>query len=110
LGSCCVRFFTFGLGAIAGPLLTGWAMQGLGPFAFWLVLGGIVSAIELYAIHHMTQCLTTPVDETESYLDVLPTPSILMVEAAGTWVTEQAEADNEATERSEVEHEANKYF
>ena len=32
--------FTFGLGAIAGPLITGWAMQGFGPFAFWLVLVG----------------------------------------------------------------------
>ncbi|EBA07210.1 hypothetical protein SSE37_06224 [Sagittula stellata E-37] len=30
--------FTFGLGAIAGPLITGYAMQVFGPYAFWLVL------------------------------------------------------------------------
>jgi MFS family permease len=39
--------FTFGLGAIAGPLITGSAMQQLGPFAFWLVLGATFGAIAL---------------------------------------------------------------
>ena len=37
--------FTFGLGAIVGPLLTGWAMERFGPFAFWLVLGATFGAI-----------------------------------------------------------------
>ena len=100
--------FTFGLGAIAGPLLTGWAMQGFGPFAFWLVLGGTFSGIALYALYRMTQRSATPVDETDSYLGVLPTTSALVVEAAGTWATEQAEVENEASERAEIEPEDNK--
>ncbi|MGC9368890.1 MAG: MFS transporter [Paracoccaceae bacterium] len=92
--------FTFGLGAIAGPLATGWAMQGLGPFAFWLVLGATFGGIALYALYRMTQRTLVPVDETESYLGVLPTASPVAVEAAGAWAAEQAEADREGDPQS----------
>jgi len=92
--------FTFGMGAIAGPLITGWAMQGLGPFAFWLVLGATFCAIALYALYRMTQRAIVPVDETQSYLGVLPTTSPVAVEAAGAWSAEQAEAEREADARS----------
>jgi len=85
--------FTFGLGAIAGPLLTGWAMQGLGPFAFWLVLGATFCAIALYALYRMTQRAVTPVGETEHYLGVIPTASPVAVEAAGAWAADHAHAD-----------------
>jgi MFS family permease len=92
--------FTFGLGAIAGPLVTGWAMQRLDPFAFWLVLGATFGAIALYALYRMTQRSTVPVDETESYLGVLPTASPVAVEAAGAWAAQQAEAESAADARS----------
>ena len=92
--------FTFGLGAIAGPLLTGWAMQRLGPFAFWLVIGATFGAIALYALYRMTQRAVVPVDETESYLGVLPTGSPVVVEAAGAWAAGQAEAGREADAQS----------
>lgn len=92
--------FTFGLGAIVGPLVTGWAMQGLGPYAFWLVLGATFGVIALYALYRMTQRATVPVDETESYLGVLPTASPVAVEAAGAWAAEKAEAESEADTQS----------
>ena len=85
--------FTFGLGAIAGPLVAGWAMQRLGPFAFWLVLGATFGAIALYALYRMTRRSTVPISETESYLGVLPTATPVAVEAAGVWAADQAEAD-----------------
>ena len=88
--------FTFGLGAIAGPLVTGWAMQRFGPFAFWLVLGATFGAIALYALYRMTRRLTVPVDQTESYLGVLPTASPVAVEAAGAWAAQQSQAEREA--------------
>ena len=47
--------FTFGMGAIAGPLLVGWAMEGIGPFAFWIVLGATFAIMALYALYRMTQ-------------------------------------------------------
>jgi MFS family permease len=85
--------FTFGLGAIAGPLAAGWAMQAVGPYGFWIVLGATFVLIALYALYRMTQRASGPVEETESYLGVLPTASPVAVEAAGVWSAEQAESD-----------------
>ena len=93
--------FTFGLGAIALPLITGAAMEGFGPFAFWLVLGATFAAITLYALWRMTQRPVVPVEETESYIGVVPTASTVAVEAAGAWAAEQAEAEREEAEREE---------
>ena len=87
--------FTFGLGAIAGPLATGWAMERLGPFAFWLVLGATFAAIALYALYRMTQRASVPSEDTESYLGVLPTASPVAVEAAATWSAEMADTARE---------------
>ena len=87
--------FTFGLGAILGPLLTGWAMEGLGPNAFWLVIGTTFVTMALYAAYRMTQRVTPTAQETEAYLGVLPTASAVAVEAAGTWSAEQAAAEDE---------------
>ena len=81
---------TFGVGAISGPLVAGLLMDKLGPLAFWLVLGVTFGTIALYALYRMTQRQAVPVDETESYLSVLPTASPVTVEAAGAWATEQA--------------------
>ena len=83
--------FTFGLGAILGPLIAGWSMQAMGPGAFWLVLAATFGAIALYALYRMTQRAVLPAEETESYLGVLPTASTMTVEAAGAWAAEQAE-------------------
>ncbi|MGD2173688.1 MAG: MFS transporter [Gammaproteobacteria bacterium] len=92
--------FTFGLGAIAGPLITGWAMQGVGPFAFWLVLGATFCAIALYALYRMTQRAVVPVDATEHYLGVIPTASPVAVEAAGAWAADHAQAGHKTEDRA----------
>ncbi|WP_019956235.1 MFS transporter [Yoonia vestfoldensis] len=89
--------FTFGLGAIAGPLVAGWAMKGLSPYAFWLVLGATFTAIALYALYRMTQRAVVPVAETDSYLNILPTASTIAVEAAGEWAVENAQAESETS-------------
>jgi hypothetical protein len=60
------------------------------------VLGATFCAIAFYALYRMTQRAFTPVDETESYLGVLPTASFMAVEAAGAWAAEKAEAEREA--------------
>lgn len=88
--------FTFGLGAISGPLVTGWAMQVFGAYAFWLVLGATFAAIAVYALYRMTQRASTPASETDSYLGVLPTTSTVAVEAAVEWSAQRAEAEREA--------------
>lgn len=83
--------FTFGLGAILGPLATGWAMQVAGPDAFWVVMGTTFAAMATYAAYRMTQRATPSANETEAYLGVLPTTSAVAIEAAGTWAAEQGE-------------------
>jgi len=88
--------FTFGLGAILGPLVTGWMMEVFGPFAFWLTLGVTFAAIALYALYRMTQRASTPTEETDSYLAVVPTTSTVAIAAAVTWSAEAAEAEREA--------------
>lgn len=95
--------FTFGLGAIAGPLAAGQAMQTFGPFAFWLVLATTFAAIALYALYRMTRRSTPPVEQTESYLGVLPSASPVAVEAAGAWAADHAEAEREAVPEAEAE-------
>ncbi|WP_299204034.1 MFS transporter [uncultured Amphritea sp.] len=93
--------FTFGLGAIAGPLVTGWGMETFGPFTFWLVLCATFVAIALYALYalyHMSKRSVVSVEDTESYLSVLPTASPVAVEAAGTWAAEHARDEAESQE------------
>ena len=94
---------TFGVGAILGPLAAGWAMQQFDPFAFWLVLGAIFGAIALYALYRMTQRATVPMEETESYLGVLPSASPVAVESAGAWSAEQAEIQAETQAETQDE-------
>ncbi|MCM2130243.1 MFS transporter [Larsenimonas rhizosphaerae] len=86
--------FTFGLGAIIGPLVTGWAMEGYGPFAFWPVLGATFLVVTLYALYCMTQRAPASAHDPESYLGVVPTASPVAVEAAGLWAVEHAEAEH----------------
>lgn len=87
--------FTFGIGAIFGPLLTGWAMGRYGPGFFWVLLGATFALISVYALYRMTQTAVVPRQDTESYLGVLPTASPVAVEAAGVWAAEQAESERE---------------
>ncbi|MCE7028016.1 MFS transporter [Jiella avicenniae] len=87
--------FTFGLGAILGPLVTGWAMEWAGPFTFWLVLAVTFGAIALYALYRMTQRPGVPASQTDSYIAVIPTSSPVAVEAASAWAVEQAESDGD---------------
>jgi MFS family permease len=47
--------FLNGLGAIAGPLATGWIMQQIGPGGFFLVIGILFLALAAYAAWRMTR-------------------------------------------------------
>jgi MFS family permease len=82
--------FVFGLGAIMGPLITGWTMDATGPFAFWSVLGATFAMIALYALYRMTQRAHIPAEETDSYLGVVPGATPVAVEAASVWAAENA--------------------
>lgn len=82
---------TFGIGAIAGPLVAGWSMQTMGPFGFWLVMAAAFVGVGGFALYRMTQRSVVPAGDTDSYLGVLPTASYVAVEAAGEWAADQAD-------------------
>ncbi len=84
--------FIFGLGAITGPLVSGWAMQFFSPSSFWWVLALTFSAIVSFALYRSTQRPEISVEETDPYLStVVPSASPVAVEAAGVWANEQAD-------------------
>ncbi|MGA9436338.1 MAG: MFS transporter [Roseobacter sp.] len=85
--------FTFGLGAILGPIAVGLFMDAIGPYAFWIVLGGTFLAITLYALYRMSQTDATPASETDAYVNLVPTASIVAVEDATNWAAENAEIE-----------------
>ncbi|MDA7428880.1 MFS transporter [Primorskyibacter aestuariivivens] len=92
--------FINGLGAIAGPLLTGWAMGFFGPPGFFLYIGGLMFLMVAYAAYRSTVRASTPVDETMSYAPVSPTASLVSVEFAQEYAAAEAEAEAENAENA----------
>ncbi|WP_425052527.1 MFS transporter [Psychromarinibacter sp. S121] len=87
--------FVNGVGAIAGPLVTGWLMGTFGSHAFWLFIATLMLTLTAYSLYRMTQRAAIPVDETAAYVGVMPTASPVAVEAAQEWAIEQSEAAEE---------------
>ncbi len=96
----------FGVGAILGPLATGWAMEQVGPAGFWAVLAATFGGIAAYALYRMTQRAGVPVGETEPYVAVLPTTSSVGLEAAGEWSAAHDPAAAPVPEEAEEPFEA----
>ncbi|REC57723.1 MFS transporter [Rhodosalinus sediminis] len=90
--------FTYGLGAILGPLAAGAAMEAGGSAFFWVVLLVLFAATALYAGWRMTRRPGVPVDETGAYVGVMPTSSPVALEAAQEWSQELAEQEEAEAE------------
>jgi len=60
--------FLNGLGAVSGPLITGWMMAVFGPSGFYMLIGVLFTMLALYAIYRATQRPAIPVDETGSFV------------------------------------------
>ena len=73
--------FINGLGAISGPMLTGWLMGAIGPSGFFLFMAIIFAILTAYAAWRMTRRRTTP-SGSSAYTALSPTVSIVAVEAA----------------------------
>lgn len=76
--------FINGLGAIAGPLITGWIMgEGMfGPPGYFLFMGGLLFLLAGYAVYRATQRRSVPVEETGTMSPMAPTASPVAVELA----------------------------
>ncbi len=60
--------FVNGLGAISGPLITGWMMQVYGPSGFFMFTCVLFVALIAYTLYRTTQRSSLPVEETGSYV------------------------------------------
>lgn len=84
--------FVHGIGAVLGPLITGWVMGRVGPNGFFHVLAMFLGALAVYAVYRMTQRPSVPIRDTGSYAAILPTASPFAVEVAQEVAIEAAEA------------------
>ena len=86
--------FLNGLGAISGPLFTGFLMTEIGPKGFFVILAALLGLLTVYGFYRMTQRGISDVD-TSSYATVLPTTSAVAVEIAQELAIEAAEEMDE---------------
>ena len=87
--------FLNGLGAIGGPLFTGYLMTEIGPTGFFVILAALLGLLTVYGFYRMTQRGISDVD-TSSYATVLPTTSVVAVEIAQELAIEAAEELDES--------------
>ena len=67
--------FANGLGAIAGPLVTGWVMTRFGPEGFWVYLLALMIILALYTAYRMTQRPSAFADEDD--YDMVPYANVM---------------------------------
>ena len=84
--------FINGVGAITGPLLTGWLMEQTGDGGFFLYIGVLMAGIAVYAAWRMTRRAGISSDLTGAFAVLSPSASPLAVEAALEAAQEQADA------------------
>jgi MFS family permease len=93
--------FLNGMGAIAGPIVTGWALGQVGPAGFWMFIGVLMLASGAYAGWRMLRRPVVPTpDETSRFAPIGPTATPVALEVAQELYAEAQEALGEiATEK-----------
>ncbi|MHC0052798.1 MFS transporter [Actibacterium sp. D379-3] len=89
--------FLNGVGAVTGPLITGWIMGVFGPEGFFLFIAVLMGALSAYAGYRMTQRPAPDVDHTGSYAPVLPSATAVAVEVAQEMFIEAQEEEEAAS-------------
>lgn len=74
--------FITGIGAIAGPVVTGWAMDLAGPEGFWLFLAILLLSMSTYAAWRMTRRASIAIEDTATYAPLAPTATPVAVTVA----------------------------
>ena len=89
--------FINGLGAISGPLITGWLMgTTLGPPGFYLFTALLFVMLAFYAGYRSTQRAAVAVEDTGNYVAIYPSATYQAVEYAQEYAIEtELEDENE---------------
>ena len=64
--------FVNGLGAVGGPLITGWLMGVAGPAGFFIFVGVLMLVLAVYAGWRMTQRGAQPIGDDTNYVVMSP--------------------------------------
>ncbi|MDP5215966.1 MFS transporter [Ruegeria sp. 2205SS24-7] len=93
--------FINGLGAITGPLITGWLMSDkvFGPSGFFFLIAVLLIVLALYAAFRMTQRPSIPVEETGTMSPMGPIATQVAMEVAQE-VAIEAELEGQEAEQS----------
>ena len=74
--------FINGVGAMGGPMLVGFLINRIGPYAFFLYIAVLAALICAYSIYRMTRREAVAVADTHSYIPVSATATTVAVEMA----------------------------
>ncbi|MBD9525887.1 MULTISPECIES: MFS transporter [Paracoccus] len=72
--------FINGVGAITGPLITGWLMSQLGPEGFWVYIGFLLTLLTIYAGWRMLRRAAPAMDQ--NFAVIAPSATTVAIEAA----------------------------
>lgn len=86
--------FVNGLGAITGPMLTGWLMEMIGTEGFFAYLVVLFAGLAGYAGWRMTRRAAPAVDTTGAFAVLSPAASVVAVETALEAAQDDAVADH----------------
>lgn len=88
--------FINGVGAVTGPILTGWLMGATGSNGFFLFLGVLSAGLAAYAGWRMTRRPSLPPEETGGFAVLSPAATTFAVELALEAAQEDAPEPSEA--------------
>lgn len=74
--------FLNGIGAVAGPLVTGWIMGVIGPSGFFMFIAVLMGLLAVYAAYRTTRRDAPSSDDTGSYAPIMPSSTAVAFEAA----------------------------
>ncbi|MCP5039352.1 MAG: MFS transporter [Rhodobacteraceae bacterium] len=89
--------FISGVGAIAGPVVTGLVMAVAGPYGFFLYVAILLAALLVYGAWRATQRAAPDLEEQGAYVTLPPSGSLVAVDMAQEVYVDAAQEGNDAT-------------
>ena len=87
--------FINGVGAMGGPILVGYLMQGTGPSGFFLFIAILSGLICVYSLYRMTQTEAIAVEDTGSYVPLYTSSTQVASELAIEYQEELEDSDSD---------------
>jgi len=97
--------FINGLGAISGPVITGWMMATVGPSGFFLFMAVLFAALAVYALYRMTRRKRSA-DATSSFTAVSPSGTAIVLEVAMTAADGEGPESEHGLAEAKAKHDA----